>query len=41
MNNMDLVGELMDECKDPVTLKQLSFMLARQRTPYVSEDSDL
>lgn len=41
MNNMELISELMTECKDPVTLKQLAFMLARQRNAYVSEDSDL
>lgn len=41
MNNMDLITQLMSECKDAVTLKQLSFMLARQRNAYVSEDADL
>ena len=41
MNNMELIGELMTECKDAVTLKQLAFMLARQRNPYESEDADL
>lgn len=41
MNNMDLIGELMAECEDPVTLKQLAFSLARQRNAYVSEDEDL
>ena len=41
MNNMDLIGEVMKECKDPVTLKQLSFMIGRQRNPYESEDPEL
>ena len=38
MNNTELIAELMDECKDPITLKQLAFLLARQRNAYVSED---
>ena len=29
MNNIDLIGEIMSECTDPVTLKQLAFLLAR------------
>jgi len=41
MNNMTLIGELMEDCKDPVTLKQMAFMLGRQRNPYESEDGDL
>ena len=41
MNNMDLIGEVMKECKDPITLKQLSFMIGRQRNPYESEDAEL
>ena len=41
MNNMALISELMDECKEPVTLKQMAFMLGRQRNPYESEDGDL
>ena len=41
MNNMDLIGEIMKECQDKVTLKQMSFMLGRQRNPYESEDPDL
>ena len=41
MNNMELIGEVMSECKDPVTLKQLAFLLARQRNAYESEDEDL
>ena len=41
MNNMDLITQLMSECTDSVTLKQLAFMLARQRNAYESEDADL
>ena len=41
MNNIDLIGELMSECTDPVTLKQLAFLIARQRNAYESEDADL
>jgi 26S proteasome regulatory subunit N1 len=41
MNNMTLVSELMSECTDKVTLKQMAFMLARQRNPYESEESEL
>lgn len=29
MNNLDLIKEVMDECKDPITLKQMAFMLGR------------
>ncbi len=29
MNNMDLINEIMGECKDMTTLKQMAFMLAR------------
>jgi hypothetical protein len=35
------MAEVMADCKDKVTLKQMSFMLGRQRNPYVSEDSEL
>ena len=35
------MAEIMAECQDKVTLKQMSFMLARQRNPYVSDDSEL
>lgn len=41
MNNMDLIDECMDECKDPITLKQLAVMLGRQRNPYTSPEDDL
>ena len=29
LNDMDLITELMTSCTDPITLKQLAFMLAR------------
>jgi len=29
MNNMELITKLMTDCTDPVTLKQLAYMLAR------------
>ena len=38
---MDLISELMNDCKDPVTKKQMAFMLGRQRNPYESEDATL
>ena len=41
MNDLDLVTDIMKTCKDPITLKQMAFMLGRQRTPYESEDDDL
>ena len=41
MNNMQLITDLMTECQDKTTLKQLAFMLGRQRNPYVSSDEDL
>mmetsp|Transcript_18748 Transcript_18748/g.28789 ORF Transcript_18748/g.28789 Transcript_18748/m.28789 type:complete len:292 (-) Transcript_18748:1792-2667(-) len=41
MNNMAQVSEIMEECKDPVVLKQMAFMLGRQRNPFESEDADL
>ena len=41
MNNMELIEELMSTCKDDITLKQMAFMLGRQRNPYESEDDSL
>ena len=41
MNNMDLISEIMEACKDPITKKQMAFMLGRQRNPYESEDEEL
>jgi 26S proteasome regulatory subunit N1 len=38
---MELIDEVMGSCKDPVTLKQMSFMLGRQRNPYKTEDEEL
>lgn len=29
MHNMDLVKEVMSECQDPITLKQMAYMLGR------------
>ena len=41
MNNMDLIKNVMEKCPDPVTKKQMAFMLGRQRNPYESEDDEL
>jgi len=41
MNDMDVIGDLMEECTDNVTLKQMAIMLGRQRNPYVSPEEDL
>jgi hypothetical protein len=41
MNNMDLIKQIMDICSDPVTKKQMAFMLGRQRNPFESEDDEL
>ena len=41
MNDMELIKEIMEACKDPVVLKQMAFMLGRQRNPYESEDDEL
>lgn len=41
MNDNDLISELMDECKDPIILKQMAYMLGRQRNPYESEHAEL
>jgi len=38
---MNLVKELMEDCEDRVTQKQLAIMLGRQRNPYESEDEEL
>lgn len=40
MNDMDLIKELMTSCTDRLILKQMAFMLARQRNPYQPEDDD-
>lgn len=41
INSMELITELMTECKDKVVLKQMAYMLGRQRNPYVSDDQDI
>lgn len=41
MNNMELIEDVMKSCKDPITLKQMAYMLGRQRNPYESEDDEL
>ena len=41
MNNMDLIKEIMETCKDPLILRQMAFMLGRQRNPYESEDDEI
>ena len=38
---MELINELMSDCKDPLALKQMAFMLGRQRNPFESEDEEL
>lgn len=41
MNDMELIEEVMKECQDPLLLKQMAYMLGRQRNPYESEDDEL
>lgn len=41
MNDLDLIKEIMEACKDPIELKQMAFMLGRQRNAYESEDEEL
>jgi len=41
VNDINLIKEVMDTCKDKVTLSQLAFMLGRQRNPYDSGDEEL
>lgn len=41
MNNNELISEIMGACTDKVTLKQMAFMLGRQRNPYESEDDEI
>lgn len=38
---MDLIKEIMETCKDPLILRQMAFMLGRQRNPYESEDDEI
>lgn len=41
MNDMELIKECMESCKDPITIKQMAYMLGRQRNPYESEDDEI
>jgi 26S proteasome regulatory subunit N1 len=38
---MDMIKEVMSLCTDPVTLKQMAFMLGRQRNPYETTNEEL
>jgi 26S proteasome regulatory subunit N1 len=38
---MELIKDVMETCKDEVTLKQMAFMLGRQRTPYETTNEEL
>ena len=40
LNDMDFIKDCMNSCKDRMTLKQMAFMLARQRNPYEADDDD-
>lgn len=40
MNDTELIADCMDSCKDRLTLKQMAFMLGRQRNAYEKEDDD-
>ena len=41
VNQNKLIESMMTECKDPTTLKQLAFIIGRQRSPYESADEEL
>lgn len=41
MNDMTLINEIMTDCKDRLTLKQMAFMLGRQRNPYITDDDEI
>ena len=41
VNNMELITEIMEACTDPMTKKQMAFMLGRQRNPYESQDDEI
>lgn len=41
MNDMALIKEVMSECTDKVTLRQMAYMLGRQRNPFETNDEDL
>jgi 26S proteasome regulatory subunit N1 len=38
---MSLIKEVMELCKDKVTLNQMAFMLGRQRNPFETADEEL
>lgn len=41
INSMDLIKDAMESCTDEVTLKQMAFMLGRQRNPYETTKEEL
>jgi 26S proteasome regulatory subunit N1 len=41
LNNPELIGNIMKECKDPSILKQMAFMLARQSVSYPARKEEL
>eukprot|EP00826_Nyctotherus_ovalis_P051988 TRINITY_DN6539_c0_g1_i2.p1 TRINITY_DN6539_c0_g1~~TRINITY_DN6539_c0_g1_i2.p1 ORF type:complete len:588 (-),score=191.36 TRINITY_DN6539_c0_g1_i2:207-1970(-) len=41
LNNHEYIGNIMKECKDPVVLKQMAFMLARQSVSYPVRKEEL
>ena len=41
INRPEVIDEAMKACKDPVTLKQMCYLLARQRVNYETEDENL
>lgn len=41
LNNPELIGNIMKDCKDPVILKQMAFMLARQSVSYPVRKEEL
>lgn len=41
LNNPELIGNIMKECKDSTTLKQMAFMLARQSISYSIRNEEL
>jgi 26S proteasome regulatory subunit N1 len=41
INDINLIKEVMETCQDPVTLKQMAFMLGRQRNPYETNNEEL
>ena len=41
VNDPNMIKEAMETCADPVTLKQMAFMLGRQRNPYETNNEEL